>query len=475
MSGICKALFSPLIRRVRTKRATVTQQTAPRRVKGLTIVFAAAAAFAAAAGAAAETITVYRGVTLIDGTGAGPKTDMAIVTRGERIDAVVPGAMAARYAKGAADIDVHGLYALPGLVDSHVHLATAPNRRFTEALLRRYVYSGVTAVRDMAGDARFLADLSRAAQLGEIPAPDIAYAALMAGPEFFKDPRTIDSARGAIAGEVPWMRAITPSTDLTLAVAEAKGTGASAIKIYADLPGELVKRITGEAHRQHMLVWAHAAVFPASPREVVDAGADVVSHSCLLAYQASRTMPRAYHHRPPVEEKRFAGDTHVLDPLFDDMKQRGTVLDATLYVYDVVWREPHARPLPYCSLALAEKIAAQAHRAGVLISAGTDAPGDWKNLYPSLFDELSLLVHKAGFSPLDAIAAATRIGAMTVGKASQMGTIEAGKLADVMFVAKDPLAEIGDLRSVVMTLKRGRLYRRSDYRPISKDEAKGEF
>ena len=87
------------------------------------------------------------------------------------------------------------------------------------------------------------------------------------------------------------MRAVTPSTDLTLAMAEAKGTGATAIKIYADLPGDLVRRITGEAHRQHLLVWAHAAVFPASPREVVDAGVDVVSHSCLLAYQASSAMP----------------------------------------------------------------------------------------------------------------------------------------------------------------------------------------
>ena len=65
------------------------------------------------------------------------------------------------YAKGATVVDARGLYAIPGLIDSHVHLATAPNRRYAEALLRRDVYSGVTAVRDMAGDARLLADLSR--------------------------------------------------------------------------------------------------------------------------------------------------------------------------------------------------------------------------------------------------------------------------------------------------------------------------
>ena len=142
-----------------------------------------------------ESVTLYRGMTMIDGTGAAPKPGMAIITRGERIEAIIPDSQVAHYADNAKEIDAHGLYAIPGLIDSHVHLATAPNPRYAEALLRRYVYSGVTAVRDMAGDARLLADLSRASQLGEITAPDIAYAALMAGPEFFKDPRTVDSAR----------------------------------------------------------------------------------------------------------------------------------------------------------------------------------------------------------------------------------------------------------------------------------------
>lgn len=441
----------------------------------IAIAFACLAFGATEVQAAAESISIYRGATVIDGTGASPNPDMAIVTRGERIEAIVPESRAARFSPGAREIDAHGLFAIPGLIDSHVHLATSPNRRYAEALLRRDVYSGVTAVRDMAGDARFLADLSRAALMGEIPAPDIAYAALMAGPEFFKDPRTIASALGAVAGEVPWMRAIAPSTNLTLAVAEAKGTGATALKIYADLPAESVASITEEAHRHHMLVWAHAAVFPASPREVIDAGVDVVSHSCLLAYQASPEMPRAYHNRPPVEENLFAHDEHLLDPLFADMRARGTILDATLYVYDVMWRVSNAQPPPYCSLALAEKIATEAHRAGVMISAGTDAPGNSSDAYPSLYQELSLLVHHAGFSPGEALMASSRIGALTMGKSGEIGTLEPGMLADVVFLAKDPLADIDNLKSVVMTVKRGRLYRRAEYKPITRDEALGEF
>ncbi|HWE05546.1 MAG TPA: amidohydrolase family protein [Rhizomicrobium sp.] len=427
------------------------------------------------AAAQSPKLVVYRGAALIDGTGAALRRDVAIVVDGERIRAVVPDAQAAAYARGATVIDVNGFYALPGLVDSHVHLATAPNRRYAEALLRRDLYSGVTAVRDMAGDARLLADLSRAALLNEIPSPDISYAALMAGPEFFRDPRTAEAARGAVPGEVPWMRAITTSTDLRLAVAEAHGTGATAIKIYADLPGTLVRNIVDEAHRQTLLVWAHAAVFPASPREVIDSGVDVVSHVCMLAYQASEQMPRAYHNRAPVEEAKFTGDNPQMDAIFADMKRRGTVLDATLYVYDSMWRVPNAQPPPYCTLNLAEKLAAEAHRAGVAISAGTDAPGDWNDPYPSLDGELSLLAHGAGFSPMDAIVAATRIGAMTIGKSRETGTVEPGKLANFVFVSKNPLDDIANLKRVTMTVKRGRLYRRSAYRPISKDEAQGEF
>src|ERR1700675_708075 len=140
----------------------------------IAIAFLPTLAPAGAAGTAKP--SVYRGASLIDGTGATLRRDVDIVVDGERIRAIVPDAQATPYLRGATVIDTHGLYALPGLIDSHVHLATAPNRRYAEALLRRDVYSGVTAVRDMAGDARLLADLSRAARMAEVPSPDIYYA-----------------------------------------------------------------------------------------------------------------------------------------------------------------------------------------------------------------------------------------------------------------------------------------------------------
>ena len=420
-------------------------------------------------GAAHAAGMVYTNVTLIDGTGAPARPHMAITVDGERISAIGP---AVKPGKGA--VDMHGAFALPGLINTHVHLATSPGLPFAQAQLRRDLYAGITAVRDMAGDTRELGYLARTARISETPGSDVYYAALMAGPEFFRDPRTIESTRGGLVpGETPWMRAVTPSTDLPLAIAEAKGTGATAIKIYADLPAPLVSAIAAEAHRQHLMVWAHAAVFPASPRDVVDAKVDVVSHACMLGYQASQKMPPAYHHRAAVEADKFTGRNAALDGLLADMKAHGTILDATLYVYQLLDKMKDANPPPYCTLALAEKLTGEAARAGIPISAGTDAETDWKEPMPALADELALLVRGAGMTPMDAIRAATSVAARTIGQERDMGTLEKGKLANVAFAAKNPLAAIENIRSVTLTLKRGAPFARRDYRPIAKDEAKG--
>ena len=75
-------------------------------------------------------------------------------------------------------------------------------------------------------------------------------------------------------------------------------------------------------------------------------------------------------------------------------------------------------------------------------------------------------------TPMDAIRAATSVAARTIGQQRDMGTIEEGKLANIAFLAKDPLADIANVKSVTLTLKRGQEFPRRDYRPITKDEAK---
>jgi imidazolonepropionase-like amidohydrolase len=291
----------------------------------------------------------------------------------------------------------------------------------------------------------------------------------MAGPSFFGDARTHDVTRGAVAGAVPWMRAVDGATDLPRAVAEAHGTGAAAIKIYANLPGERVAAITAEAHRQGMLVWAHAAVFPASPREVIDAGVDSVSHACMLAYQASPQIPQRYSPRPAVNESAFVSATPAsVRELYEDMRKRGTVLDATLWIYARMEAahaaEPHGAA-PYCSLALAQRLTGEAWRAGVTIAAGTDGFTDAADPWTALQDELALLHDGAGLSLLATLQAGTLGGARALGATADMGVLEPGKLADIAFLAADPLGDVRAYRTVTLTVKRGVAYWRKDFHP----------
>ena len=377
---------------------------------------------------------VLAGVTVFDGTGGPARPNQSVLIEGERIAAIFPTG-SRRLPPAATVHDLTGRYLVPGLIDTHVHVATDPSgedsRVRTERRLRRALLGGVTAVRDMAGDVRALAALQRDALVGDLESPDIYYAALFAGPAFFADPRTHDAARGLTPGQVPWMRAITDTTDLVQAVAEARGTGATAIKLYADLSGELARRITDEAHRQRMMVWAHAALWPAGPAEVVEAGVNAVSHASLIAL----AMDSARH-----------------DALFAAMVRRRTVLEPSLLIVT------DSAPM----LRLAAAITKEAHGRGITVAAGTDTLGSADAgavVLPNLHRELELLVTLAGLSPAQALESATRHAAAVLGADQLRGTIEAGKLADLVVLRADPLVDIRNTRSIELVMRRGRVVR----------------
>jgi imidazolonepropionase-like amidohydrolase len=434
----------------------------PLRLTGILTVLALAQVFPAVGAdkAPAPPMIAYTGATLIDG-GSAAQPDMVVVTRGAQILSVQK-ATGYHADKDTQVVDVQSKYIIPGLINTHVHLATLAEPAVARAYLRRELYSGVTTVRDMAGDVRLLAELQREAEFDEIASPDIFYAAVMAGPEFFADPRTHDAARGRTAGSVPWMQGISAQSDLPTAVAAARGTGATALKLYADLPASLVAAITAEAHRQHLLVWAHATVFPAIPSEVVGAGVDVVSHSCMLGYEISSPPVLSYENKAPVEADKLMRPNAKMDALFAEMKRRGTILDATLSVYD-------GSPTRVCPLNISDFLAHEAHQAGVDISAGTDDDPDWKDPDSALDAEIELLVHKAGMTPAQALRSATLIGARTVGMENKVGSIQANQEADFVVLEKNPLEDIAAIRTVTLVVKHGIRYPRSEYKP-AKDE-----
>jgi imidazolonepropionase-like amidohydrolase len=443
-------------------------------------------------------IAAYRGATLLDGTGAPARPGTTILIEDEHIRLVAPDAEVPAELLDLAEttVELAGRHVIPGLIDSHQHIATPPDRPTAEATLARDLYGGITATRDMADDLRQVADLARAALVGEIPAPDIHYAALMAGPGFFDDPRTWQVSQGATPGHVPWMQAIDPDTDLPLAVAMARGTYATAIKVYADLPGETVAAITAEAHRQGIAVWAHAAVFPATPAEVVDAGVDSVSHAHLLGYQTVADELSSYGHKPQLDTDRItAGDPQITE-LLAAMRVNGTVLDATASLWARIAREAAgetdaardesgetgegvaagsaasaeaseretAHRRAQANDAISAALTRQALAAGVTVSAGTDRDPDLTDPWPPLYEELDYLVTRCGMTPAEALRAASHAGARSLGAEDRMGTVEPGKLANFAILDEDPTRDLAALRTLTTVVKRGRRHDRTDYR-----------
>jgi len=352
-------------------------------------------------------------------------------------------------------LSLKGKYLLPGLIDTHVHFATDPsgtdNRVHTLSILQQMLYSGITTVRDMAGDARTLAGLSRDALTGDIVSPYIYYSALMAGPTFFADPRTGTSTKGAIAGKMPYMLAVTDSTNMPLAVAAAKGTGAAGIKLYADLSPGLAAKIISEATRQGMIVWGHAWLQMAKPSDLVKAGIGSISHASLLIHEKFDKIPDLW--KKQRHTKEFWDDAvPQMTDLFNLMKQNGTILDATLLTYKK-WAETDTA-MRY-NYEIGKRITANAYKAGVEICAGTDDDQE-----EFVQNEIKLLVSDAGFTPIDAIISATLNGAKALHIDSTKGTILPGKAADLLVLNKNPLEDIGNLTSVYMVFKGGLLFKK---------------
>lgn len=403
---------------------------------------------------AAETVALTH-AALIDGTGSAVQADSTVLIRNGRIAAVYPSASQPVPA-GARVEDLTGKWIIPGLIDAHVHIATGSGdlARYKD-LLTKLLLNGVTGVREMAGDARVLAYLAREARLDAPGWPDIYYSALMAGPTFFaEDARVPGASRGLLIGSAPWMRAVDETTDIRIAVAEAKGTGATGVKLYANMPASLVRAIAAEAHRQGLLVWTHATVFPARPSDAVAAGANTISHTAYLVWEAAPHVPSDYQSRAYGEFAHVGADDPKIVALLGRMKEQGVILDATLRVFEQQPDHGAKGLVPWIYA-----VTRAAHSMGVLIDAGTDSQGLSKDGGAAVVDEMASLVKQCGFSPEEAIQAATQVSAMVVGQSAQRGTIAPSKAADLVVLSADPSLDVQNVRKIVEVLKDGKAFR----------------
>jgi imidazolonepropionase-like amidohydrolase len=202
-------------------------------------------------------------------------------------------------------------------------------------------------------------------------------------------------------------------------------------------------------------------------------------------HEAAERALTTYRDKPPIDYQRFeAGDDAVVDDLFARMREQGTILDATASLWGRIARElesgdgaenaqsaddagnaekAQARERAAANDRVSAILTRQASQAGVTVSAGTDRDPDAAEPWPPLFDELDYFVERCGMTPAEALRCSSWGGALSLGAANRLGTLEAGKQADFVVLAEDPAEDLRALRSVVFVVKRGRRFDRDEW------------
>ncbi|WP_316794666.1 amidohydrolase family protein [Pedobacter frigoris] len=372
---------------------------------------------------------LLKNATIIDGDAAvKPRIGSLLIENG--IIKSVSFGQLKKVSPGAKVIDCTGKFISPGLMDSHVHLATADlsnvekARLSTDSILVNLLKHGITTVRDMAGNAPYLAYYKSAIENDKVLGPDIYYAAQFAGPGYFKMMGNGRKGEKDL-GNSAWYRAISQKSDVKQAITDAKKAGVTGIKIYADLSKELIREITEEAHRQGLLAWAHAAIFPSKPMDVAIAGVNSMSHANDLVFQQIKGDTISIGAAWAQVYKGLRLDSAVRDQLLLEMKKHNTFLDPTVF---------HAENNKMVNAVL---ITSRAHQLGIKIVTGTDWIYPTKDEPVPLLDEMKLLTSKCGMTNLEVIQAATLNGAEVTGLKDR-GAIRVGKRADLLILDSNP-------------------------------------
>ncbi|MEQ8858734.1 MAG: amidohydrolase family protein [Pseudomonadales bacterium] len=407
-------------------------------------------------GAAAAATVIHAG-RLIDVLAADVLTERSIVIDGDRIVAVEPG-----YVAGDEVIDLRDATVMPGWIDMHVHIAseTSPDRQletFTldpqDAAYRSVVYAertlmaGFTTVRDL-GTAHGLAQsLRRAIDQGLVPGPRV----FTAGKSIATTGGHADPSNGRnreLAGDPgPIDGVVNSSEDAWKAVRARYKEGADLIKITAT--GGVLSQAASGQNPQFRVEEIQAIVAAAR-----DYGYRVAAHA-----HGTEGMKRAVLGGVDSIEH----GTFMTDEVMGLMKRQGTWYVPTILAGRFV-AEKSAEPGYFSELVRPKAAAigpqiqdtfARAYRAGVKIAFGTDTGvsphGDnWK--------EFGYMI-EAGMPPMEAIVSATRSAAELLGQSDRLGSLEAGKLADVIAVPGDPLSDPQQFGRVHFVMKGGEVFK----------------
>jgi imidazolonepropionase-like amidohydrolase len=402
----------------------------------------------------------FLGATLIDATGAAPVRDSAVVVENGRILAAGPRSSTTVPA-AARRVDVSGKTILPGLWDMHAHFEQVEWGPL-------YLAAGVTTVRDCGNELDFIRSVRDAIEAGRGLGPSILLACFVDG----EGAAAIGTTRLREESEIPKL------------IQTYRDARCSQVKIYSSLAPRLIAPLARAAHQAGMSVTGHVPE-GIGAMHAVEAGMDQINH---VSYLVRALLPPAYDPDGRLERAAFLRAVGEMDlssasarATIEKLRASHVVVDPTLALSELGThtREEIARLEPGLA-KVAEPLKATLgtfgvppdfadrarviwradldvvralHRAGVPIVAGTDqaVPGH------SLHREIEIYVD-AGFTPMEAIQAATLVPARAMGLERETGTVQAGKRADLIVVDGDPLADIRSLRRVVTVVQAGRAY-----------------
>jgi imidazolonepropionase-like amidohydrolase len=418
-----------------------------------------------------ETYTALVGGWLIDGTGLVPIDDAVVLIANNKIKAV-GRANRVKIPAGATIIEVRGKYILPGLIDAHNHLEglglNEEDAEFSDTpeKLRQVIlnnaqldfYSGVTTVRDCGSSEMVL----KLREQIEANGPRL----LAAGPQFVKKDPTQPS--------LPLFLEYDDVKEAKKKIHEqiAKGADLIKVRITRQRPMPTIEEMTAivhEAHRAGLRVAVHTDVpHEDAIRLAVAAGADTIEHNAVLRAYDDRILLDMARKNIILVPTLFPIQAQRVDPLekTDDelieqplqSRLQPEVLQA-LYKRAALWRKNLVewRSRGYDAKRTLKETAlvvARVRSLGVKIALGPDTGSD---LVPHgrLYKEMVLYVNQ-GIPPMEVIQMATKLGAEALGKEKELGTIEPGKLADLIVIDGDPLLDIEAIRNVVMVIKNGK-------------------
>ncbi len=392
---------------------------------------------------------------LIDGTGRAP-IQKAVITIEDNIIADVN--TGSNFPGSARAINLDGLTVMPGLIDCHIHLGgltvDKPGKSigkitfmdiasFLFDYLRNYNHRRRLAIENGVTTIRSGGDLYPHI----IRLRDSIAAGKLSGPRIFAPGPTFTAPGGHPASTIykgnryiieNAIRLVADVDDAREEVNKLIEGGVDYIKaIYSDinpmdithrvpkLSFDVLKVLADEAHQHNTRLMVHTG----SPEEITDAitaGADSIEHGILPG----------------------ADSTEFKDDLVKMILDKGVYFVPTL---SIAWAYKNVYPDFFSNL---KKSVKKLHGAGVNIAAGTDSGTPGVVIGKGLHKELELMV-EAGMSPMEAIMAGTRNAANNLSKSRELGTIEKGKLADIVVVSGNPLEKIETTRNIKMVIKDG--------------------